>query len=83
MSRTKAASSVDLYRKVKDDKQLLGALLLFGSTDDIIERFAVEGEEAVGWDGKGQEVARVPFTEPHVVREHYDKTHDVYRHNTT
>jgi nitrate reductase beta subunit len=66
-----------------ENKQLLGALLLFGSSDRIIDRFEVQGEEAVGWDLNGSEVARVPFTEPVYVRDHFDETHDVYRHNTT
>jgi nitrate reductase beta subunit len=72
-----------LYRSLKDDKQLLGALLLFGATNRIIEKFKVEGDEVIGWDGKGEEVARVPFTEPTRIRDYYDKQHDVYRHNTT
>lgn len=71
------------YRKLKDDKQLLGALLLFGATNRIIEKFKVEGEEVIGWDGKGEEVARVPFVEPTYVREYFDAKREVYRHNTT
>ena len=61
----------------------MGALFLFGASNRIIERFAVQGEEAVGWDVDGVEVARVPFTEPVYIREHYDAKRDVYRHNTT
>lgn len=72
-----------LYRDLKKDKQLLGALLLFGSAQRIIEKFKVEGEQVIGWDGKGEEVTRVPFTEPTYFRDHYDTQHDVYRHNTT
>ena len=72
-----------LYRSLKDDKQLLGALLLFGATNRIIEKFKVEGDEVIGWDGKGEEVARVPFTEPTRIRDYYDKQYEVYRHNTT
>ena len=44
---------------------------------------AFEGDVAIGWDAEGHEVARVPFTEPTVIREHYDEKYDVYRHNTT
>jgi len=73
----------ELYRKVKDDRKLLGALLLFGSTNKIMDRFALEGDEVVGWNEAGDEVTRVPFTEPSWVRDHYDAAHDVYRHNTT
>lgn len=72
-----------LYRNLKDDKQLLGALLLFGSTNRIITKFKVAGDEVIGWDDKGEEISRVPFTEPTYVRDHYDKHFDVYRHNTT
>ena len=76
-------SAKALYHSVKEDKQLLGALLLFGASTRIIEKFQVAGDEVIGWDGKGEEVARVPFTEPHYVRDNYDKRYDVYRHNTT
>jgi nitrate reductase beta subunit len=73
----------EMYHNLPDDPKLLGALLLFGATDRIIERFAVEGETAFGWDANGAEVARVPFTEPVYVRDHYDQRREVYRHNTT
>lgn len=72
-----------LYRSLKSDKQLLGALLLFGSTNQIIEKFKVESDEAIGWNGKGEEIARVPFIEPTYIREHHDTKRGVYRHNTT
>jgi nitrate reductase beta subunit len=73
----------ETYRNLNRDKQLLGALLLSGASDRIVEKFKVEGKEVIGWDGKGNEVARVPFTEPQYVREHFDASRDVYRHNTT
>jgi len=72
----------ELYRNLAVDRKLLAALLLFGASPRIITRFAVQGEEAVGWDDKGDEVARVPFVEPIHVRPHHDLRHDVYRHNT-
>ncbi|MBD3161206.1 MAG: dehydrogenase [Candidatus Eisenbacteria bacterium] len=72
-----------LYREVRNDPKLLGALLLFGSTNRIITRFAVRDEEAIGWAENGEEVARVPFTEPVYIRDHYDERFGVYRHNTT
>lgn len=72
-----------LYRSAAKDKKLLAALMLFGATNVIIEKFAVQGEEAVGWDAKGNEVARVPFTEKTIVRDHFDKQFGAYRHNTT
>jgi nitrate reductase beta subunit len=75
-------ASREMYRNLAKDKQLLGALLLFGAANRIITRFEVQGEEAVGWDIDGKEVARVPFTEPLYVRPHHDPRHNVYRHNT-
>lgn len=73
----------NLYRALADDRKLLGALLLFGATNRIITRFEVQGDQAVGWDVDGAEVARVPFTEPIYVRDHHDARRNVYRHNTT
>mgnify|MGYP000309578253 CR=1 FL=1 len=72
-----------LYRDLKNDRRLLGAMMLFGATNRIITRFDVQGELAIGWDINGTEVARVPFTEPVYIRDAYDKRFDVYRHNTT
>jgi nitrate reductase beta subunit len=71
-----------MYRNLKNDKTLLGALMLFGASPRIITRFEVQGEEAVGWDVEGAEVARVPFTEPTYFRKHFDEQHGAYRHNT-
>ena len=73
----------ETYRNLKDDPQLLGALMLFGSSNRIIVRYEVRGDEVLGWDVDGLEVARVPFTEPTYIREHHDAARDVYRHNTT
>ncbi len=72
-----------MYRNLKDDRKLLGALLLFGASDRIITRFEVKEDYVLGWDVDGKEVARVPFTEPVFIRDHFDEKHDVYRHNTT
>lgn len=76
------AAAKEIYRHLKDDRNLLGALLLFGASPRIITRFEVQGAEAVGWDDTGSEVARVPFTEPCYERPHHDEHFDVYRHNT-
>lgn len=76
------AEAKDMYRNLKNDKQLLGALMLFGASPRIITRYEVQGEEAVGWDVDGVEVVRVPFTEPTYFRKHYDEHNDAYRHNT-
>ena len=71
-----------LYRNLKDDRQLLGAMMLFGATNRILTRFEVQGDEAVGWDVDDKEVARVPFTEPTYYRKHFDEKYEAYRHNT-
>ncbi|MDY6991710.1 MAG: 4Fe-4S dicluster domain-containing protein [Pseudomonadota bacterium] len=77
------AQAKALYRQLKTDKKLLGALLLFGASNRIIEKFQVAKQEVIGWNGDGEEVARVPFTEPTYIRDFYDEHHQVYRHNTT
>jgi len=76
------AEAKKLYRAAKDDKQVLGALLLFGSTDKMVDKFEVKGEEAIGYGLDGKEVVRVPFTEAHVVRNALDERHNAYRVNT-
>lgn len=75
--------SLTTYREINKDRQLLGALLLFGATNHIIHRFAVEGDVAVGWNEAGEELVRVPFTEPTYIRDPFDTKAGAYRHNTT
>ncbi len=72
-----------IYRALREDRKLLGALLLFGASQRIITRFEVRDDRVLGWDVDGEQVADVPFTEPSWVRPHYDEANDVYRHNTT
>jgi nitrate reductase beta subunit len=71
----------ELYRRVSKDRELLGALLLFGASTRIITRFEVQGDEAVGWDATGAEVARVPMVERAFERERFDEKHGTFRHN--
>ena len=75
--------AIKTYRRAKDDTKLLAALLLFGSTPDIIHRYKVEGRYAVGYDESGTEMVRVPLREPIVVRAVYDERHQAYRTNVT
>jgi nitrate reductase beta subunit len=75
--------AIKTYRRAKDDTKLLAALLLFGSTPDIIHRYKVEGRYAVGYDESGTEMVRVPLREPIVVRAVYDERHRAYRTNVT
>jgi len=77
------AAAKALYQAAREDKTLLGALILFGSQNRIVERFEVQGDIVVGWSGAGEEVTRVPFTEPVHLRASYDAAREVYRHNTT
>ncbi|GIW44906.1 MAG: hypothetical protein KatS3mg077_2188 [Candidatus Binatia bacterium] len=75
--------AVELYRRVAEDKKLLGALTLFGSTPQIIHYFRVDGDSAIGYDATEKELVRVPLHEPLVIREAYDQAHDAYRTNIT
>ncbi len=74
--------AIELYRQVKADKKLLAAFLLFGNTPKIITRFEAAAKEAIGYNDKGDEVVRVPYTEPFFQRPLFDSKHQVYRHNT-
>ncbi len=75
--------AIETYKRVRDDKRLLGALMLFGSTPEILHRFRVSGDHAIGYDEKGGEVIRVPLTEPFQIRAFFDEARKVYRHNVT
>lgn len=74
--------AVEIYKQIKSDPKLLGAFLLFGNSPYIITKYKVEKEEAIGYNEKGKEVVRVPFTEPFYERPYFDKKQNVYRHNT-
>jgi nitrate reductase beta subunit len=78
------AEAKQLYRSLPRDPRLLGALMLFGASNRIITRFEVDEAQrlAIGWDVNGDEVARVPFTEPVYQRPHRDEKHGAYRQNT-
>jgi nitrate reductase beta subunit len=73
--------AIEAYRNIADDKKALGALLLFGSTEEIIDTFKVDGDFAYGYNEAGAEVSRVPLTEPMYIREHHDAKLDTYRIN--
>jgi len=73
--------AVETYKRVKDDPELLGVLLLMGATDRWIERFRVKDGFAYGYDAKGDEVARVPLKEPIYIRPAFDARHGAFRHN--
>ncbi|MHA2620762.1 MAG: 4Fe-4S dicluster domain-containing protein [bacterium JZ-2024 1] len=75
--------AIEKYKNIMNDKELQGLMLLFGSTDQIIETFRVVGEEAIGYDGKGREIVRVPLQEPQYLRPYFDEVRKVYRHSIT
>jgi len=75
--------AIKTYRNVTNDPELLGVLMLMGATDRWIEHFRVRGDEAIGYDAKGAEIARVPLKEPVYIREAFDPARQVYRHNIT
>ncbi|GMU79532.1 MAG: hypothetical protein AMXMBFR46_23220 [Acidimicrobiia bacterium] len=80
-----ARRAIDTYHNATTggDKKLLGALLLNLATDRIITRFAVQADTAIGWADNGDEVARVPLTEPTMIRPAFDAGNVVFRHNVT
>ena len=77
------SEAIATYRKASGDKKLLGALLLFGATPQIIHHYKVEGNTSIGYDEKGHELARVPMKEPIQIRAAYDEKLKVHRSNTT
>jgi nitrate reductase beta subunit len=76
-------AAITTYRQAKDDPELLGVFMLMGSTDRWIEKFRVQGDYAMGYDAKGDEITRVPLKEPVHIRPYFDQQLAVYRHNTT
>jgi nitrate reductase beta subunit len=75
--------AIATYRKAAEDPKLLGALLLFGATPDIIHRYRLEGDQAIGFDEAGSELVRVPLKEPIHVRAAYDEQIKAQRTNIT
>jgi nitrate reductase beta subunit len=75
--------AIATYRNAKNDPELLGLLLLQGSSDRVIERFKVRGGMAIGYTAKGAEIVRVPLKEPLYVRPYLDVALNVHRFNVT
>lgn len=73
-----------LYRSIGDGEHpgLEGILNLMGSTPWSITEFEVHGGECIGYY-EGDEVGRVPITEPSVERDRYDEAENVYRLDIT
>jgi hypothetical protein len=74
--------AVQTYKNMKDDKELLAAFMLFGNTPRIIHSYKAEQDYAVGYNEIGDEIVRVPYTEPVFKRPHWDEKYQTYRHNT-
>lgn len=82
-----AKRAVELYKKARDDKRLIGLLMLFGSTDRILTSFKVDGDiengTAYGYEADGKEAVSVPLKEPIIIRKEYDNERDVRRTSVT
>jgi len=78
-----ADKAIELYRNAAKDKELLGALLLFGCTQGIIDTYRVEGDYAIGFDEKGKEIVNVPLIEPVFVRPAKIEATGAYLYNNT
>jgi len=80
-----ADAAVATYNRMRQggEPALRAVLLLSVSTPKLLRKFRLDGDEAVGYDILGQEIVRVPFKEPEIVRPEYDAALQVYRHNIT
>ena len=76
-----ADEAIRTYQNTKNDPELLGLMMLFGSSERIMHRFRVEGETAIGMDENGAELVRVPVREPSWVRTYFDEVRGTYNHN--
>ena len=74
--------AIERYNQAKDDPEMLGVFMLMGATERWIEKFRVIRGDAIGYDAKGDEIARVPLKEPVYIRQNYDASRLVFRHNT-
>lgn len=74
--------AVERYRALARDPVTAGLLVLMGSTDRIMHRFAVSGGKATGFDEAGKELITVPVTEELIERNAWDERLSVVRNNT-
>jgi nitrate reductase beta subunit len=75
--------AVRMYRNAINDRELLGALTLFGCTQGIVGAYKVEGDYTVGFDDKGNELLRVPIKEPVIIRPEKIEATGAYLYNNT
>mgnify|MGYP001627546178 CR=1 FL=1 len=78
-----ADEAVETYQQISTDDELLGLMMLFGSTERIMHAFEVKDGIAFGYDESGAELVRVPVREPTFIREYFDEVHNTYLHNIT
>lgn len=78
-----AEEAVRMYRNAINDRELLGALTLFGCTQGIVDSYRVDGDYTVGFDGRGNEILRVPLKEPVIVRPEKIEATGAYLYNNT
>lgn len=78
----KVDDAIKAYHGIAKDKTAQALMVLIGSTDRIIHRFAVEKDMAVGFNEAGTEIARVPITEPVIDRPAWDERVNAVRNNT-
>lgn len=82
-----ARRAVNAYLNARQDINLIAILMLMGATDRIVHSFkamgTLEDGEAIGYNEKGEEIARVPLAEPIFIRKAYDEQRKVYRSSVT
>lgn len=78
----KVDQAIENYKNLKNDPIAQGLMVLIGSSDRIMHSFDVKNEMAYGYDEKGDEIVRVPVTEPIFDRATFDKEHKAVRLNT-
>lgn len=76
-----AEAAMKAYRAAVDDSDLAGLLALFGSTEEIVPRWKRQDDWVAGLKESGDEIVRVPLKEPVVIRDAFDKNHQVVRTN--
>lgn len=74
--------AIERYKNLHNDPIAKGLLVLMGSTDRIMHRFDVIGNEATGYDEKGEKIVSVPITEKFLERDPFDAKINVVRNNT-
>ncbi len=74
-------AAMKTYRTAVNDPDLAGLLGLFGSTEQIMPRWRREGDWIIGYEDDGKEIRRVPLKEPVLIRDAYDRKHQVVRTN--